>query len=332
MAVKKGHLKQRGGSHVEDGTDAMPPGAPDLRAMLAKGVPKILLRLAFILLTHNELNTWGDLDAVEYFAGCRCITFAMRALGYRAMPFELNLSRRMNMESDIGFALAIMMLLRLEARGLLWLAPVCSSWVWMNLGTSKRNKIAIFGDCDYHYVRAANLQVARVCLLLEWACAMGIYWALEQPISSLLEFHPRYQALLAKHLVYVFTVELGAYGANSLKRIKIYTNAKWLCELGTATVPRGTTFLNSGTVAIKYVDSKGETKVKGGPDLRATQAYPPRFGIAIAALYAQNARPAEHASACTETRSQLRKVLKMSSQDDAWEDANLAGVFTYLRT
>ena len=315
----------------DEASDAMPPTAPDLHALLLRGVPKILLRLAFILLIHNELNTWSDLDCVEYFAGCRSITRAMAALGYRAMPFELNLSRRMNMETDIGFALALMMLLRLKSTGLLWLAPVCSSWIWMNLGTSKRNKIAIFGDQTHNYVRAANLQVARVCLLLEWACAMGQHWGLEQPISSLLEFHPRFQDLLAKYIIHIFTVELGAYGADSLKRIKVYTNVAWLAELGERVVPRGSTFLKAGTVAIKYLDTNGDLKVKGGPDLRATQAYPAQFGMSIARLYARNARLAA-ASAPRSTRAELRKILKMTHADDAWEDAQLGGVFEYLKT
>lgn len=45
---------------------------------------------------------------------------------------------------------------------------VCSSWIHMNCGTSRRSKVCPEGDCRKPYVRAANEMVSRslVCSLL----------------------------------------------------------------------------------------------------------------------------------------------------------------------
>ncbi len=57
---------------------------------------------------------------------------------------------------DAGFAQLVVYILRLQADGMIWWAPPCSSWVWINRGTAKRSKTNVLGDCSLDYVAAAD--------------------------------------------------------------------------------------------------------------------------------------------------------------------------------
>ena len=78
---------------------------------------------------------------------------------------------------------------------LLHFATVCSSWVIINRGTSQRSDGEPLGpnggESARHYVRAANVMVARVSLLMIFALCLGHDVILEQPSSSLMFKHPR---------------------------------------------------------------------------------------------------------------------------------------------
>ncbi len=78
------------------------------------------------------------------------------------------------------------------------MAPVCSSWTFLNRGTSGRHRSMPLGRfCLHEYVREANVMVSR-CTLLAWAAlAVGAFYCLEQPAGSLLQYHPRWQQLIA---------------------------------------------------------------------------------------------------------------------------------------
>lgn len=73
------------------------------------------------------------------------------------------------------------------------LAPVCSSWVFMNRATSMRTFASPLGDPQSVGVQDANRMVSRVVLLLAVAWAKGMFVIWEQPKGSLMEQHPRMQ-------------------------------------------------------------------------------------------------------------------------------------------
>lgn len=103
------------------------------------------------------------------------------------------------------------------------LAPVCASWVFMSRGTTKRCQTYPLGDESVQCVRAGNLMVARVALMIRLLHSKGVVWVLEQPSSSLLMHHPRMQALLRDGIpVYKIMVWLGAYGGTSPKCTHLY--------------------------------------------------------------------------------------------------------------
>lgn len=48
------------------------------------------------------------------------------------------------------------------SRAFVFLAPVCSSWVWINMATSKRSRRFPLGDQGHGPTAAGNLMVSRL--------------------------------------------------------------------------------------------------------------------------------------------------------------------------
>eukprot|EP00959_Pyramimonas_sp_CCMP1952_P307188 6429575-Pyramimonas_sp.AAC.1 len=65
------------------------------------------------------------------------------------------------MNSDAGFANALHMVLRCKPGGIHVLAPVCSTWAWVNRHTAGRKEWDPLGNTKRPQVMAANKMVAR---------------------------------------------------------------------------------------------------------------------------------------------------------------------------
>ena len=313
----------------------LPLGAPCLVTLLASGVPKVLLRvLLLLILQENLARGFCDCDGIELFAGCMAITAAFQAIGYLFIPFEIKLSRRMDINSQVGFSVALRMMLRLRRNkgSIVWLAPVCSSWTWTNRGTSLRSPLDPEGNTEHKYIRDANLMVSRTILLVELAIALGVTFFLEQPMNSLMKFHARFQTLLARHLIYEVTFGVGAFGGETAKPLTVFSNAMWVNELYKPIKP-GTVFSPAEPVTVKYKDGHGCDRVKGGPGMKKSEAYTREMGDHVAAVCARH-RPLGPVEVFQGQGSleETRRALRMQPADDLWLDAELKEVMDYLRS
>ena len=189
-------------------------------------------------------------------------------------------------------ALALVLVLRTCPGGLLFLAPVCSSWVFMCLGTSRRNRYDSLGNTDLRFVRDANKMVSRCAILILLATALGIYWILEQPLSSLMIFHPRLQDIVTLMRVWQVSFKMSQFGARSEKPTKLYSNAEWVSDIANAEscVDDLNCDLDSLETYVKYFDKDGHPKVKGGRDLKLTQEYPRKIGVEVRRAWRNRAR------------------------------------------
>ncbi|CAK8996761.1 unnamed protein product [Durusdinium trenchii] len=124
--------------------------------------------------------------------------------------------------------------------------------------------------------------VTRCCIMIYICCSLGLPWILEQPGSSLLQYHPDFQRICAKFTVYRVFVWLGSYGGSSPKGTLLYSSCKWIQELY---LPLPSDREWDGDISIKYIDSSGHHRVQGGPGLKASQYYPKLFGHAVAQLW-----------------------------------------------
>ena len=86
-------------------------------------------------------------------------------------------------------------------------------------GTTKRRYFLVKGDPSQACVRIANQLARRICYLLELHYVKGVYYVLENPISSLLWKFRCVQQILARHGAKRVVVALGSMGANTLKPV-----------------------------------------------------------------------------------------------------------------
>jgi len=75
-----------------------------------------------------------------------------------------------------------------------WFGIVCSSWVWMSRSTTGRNGLNVLGNVTESTMNG-NRMVSRVVLLFMLASARGAACFLEQPVTSLMYLHERFQEL-----------------------------------------------------------------------------------------------------------------------------------------
>jgi len=149
----------------------------------------------------------------------------------------------------------------------------------------------IWGDTNHKFVRDANVQVSRCALLIHLAMALGIVWILEQPLSSLLIFHPRMQDLAKDFAMYKISFAMERYGSKTKKPTKLYSNADWIGDFADSEwyVDPNPDF-DSPVTYTKYFDANGQPKVQGGKDLKNTQDYTRRFAQEVRSLWRTNCR------------------------------------------
>ena len=113
------------------------------------------------LLRIAEDLSW--VTCCEIFAGCKAVASAFRAHGWESRTIERDdCFIWENIESDRGFLYAISMFFRMMRGGsLLWLAPVCGSWIWASRSGSGRTFDDPDGNTKRAFVRSGNLQCVR---------------------------------------------------------------------------------------------------------------------------------------------------------------------------
>jgi hypothetical protein len=158
------------------------------------GVPASWVRL--VMYVASVAAPVRDLDLLELFAGQGMLHKSAKLLGLASMGMDKELNpKHHDLLTTTGLMHAIRAVLRLRVNSLLFLGIPCSSWVWMNRGTSKRSKSNPLGDSSVPSVDTTNRLTSRCVLLIMTAIARGATWLLEQPASSLLPHHPRVEQL-----------------------------------------------------------------------------------------------------------------------------------------
>ena len=179
-------------------------------------------------------------------------------------------------QRDEATGVRIWVIAQLFLDGLDWIALKCSSWVWINRGTSKRTKDNWEGDESRPGVLEANRSTVRVCIILLLGDALGNKQSLEQPISSSLEDVPHLAAAFQVLGCDKMTTPLGAFGADSVKYVKFWYNWNDMHKLKR----KKPVMQNPASLATKVGMS-----VTGIPsNLEASAAYPAEFGLHAAHL------------------------------------------------
>lgn len=129
------------------------------------------------------------IDFAEFFVGDQAVSRALRAAGFSGHSHDIVVGACMNILGSAGFAccpwffictklehfnshfrLALSSVWALRPHGLLWSAPVCSSWVWMSRSVSaglNLSMIALPGFCFlYTYIQVKMSLFCTLCFIL----------------------------------------------------------------------------------------------------------------------------------------------------------------------
>ena len=309
-------------------------------AIAKLGAPLVLLRLVWLTLTNALINMDKGVDAVEYFAGMKAVTKGYLPAGYSCCSFEKNDAwDAQDFCSDNGFALAVLLALKVEPAGAALAAPVCSSWIVLNVGTSGRAPHRPLGNAWLPYVAEANMMITRLVLLLLIFSSKSVWWVVEQPCNSMMQHHPRWQWLMRTMVVYRHSMKMLDFNAPSSKPHWLYSNKPWVAEIDLyKPTPRSIAIQPVVEMTKSKYTVDGKRSFSGGKDMKSSQQYPPAFGHAVASVYT-NHRAELKMSADNENHTTEKFIktcgdyvmAKVTHSDDAvglgaWHDAKLEGV------
>jgi len=303
--------------------------------------PVVLGRLIIKLLDAVGQLPECDLHHVEYFAGCAHVAKAMLSAGYSVAAYEIRRDPIYHdFLSDRGFAVAVLLLLRLRSDGWLLAAIVCSSFVRINAG-SRRSQGRPLGDTTLPGVAAGNIMASRLALLAILASCLGCTFVIEQPAGSMLQWHPRMQLLCTRCVIRRKSIQMWDFGAASVKPTWLYSNGLWFRDIDRFRVPRAGE--PPRALVCRFRDVKGAVRFRGTGLLKPSQSYPEPFGTALERAYTLNRaglvdRASQHRervlaySETVEVKALIGVLRDDSSYDGCagWRDANLDAVFACL--
>ena len=217
---------------------ALSPAEVKRRRSVADGLKLRVLNFSVqeILDDEHLEPTCRDLDCVELWSGVASVHGAAVGIGAASVAFDRDRivgvtdNKASATTEDItcynGFKHALGLVMRLRPGGLLWMAPVCSSFLFMNLVNTKRSRSTVpayMGATSYQPVCDGNLMAKVACVLFIVAWARAVEAAIENPANSLMflygPVHQTFSQLSAHYTVCARCVfDDNPYGQRPLKR------------------------------------------------------------------------------------------------------------------
>eukprot|EP00435_Cladocopium_sp_Y103_P011891 s3618_g3.t1 len=233
--------------------------------------------------------TLSDLDMVELFSGEGELTRQCRSYGIDCRGFDILKNPLHDLASAEGFCIALTQTLRVKRNGVIWGGNPCSSWVWISdHSTKRRSSLGVMGDEEVPSVALTNCLAARFALLAMIAVIRGLFWCVEQPMSSLLPQCP-YMAHVLTNMMPAFIQRtwLGAFQHWCCKPTQLFESWPSLEKLKATLSKQQRRALkdSSDGMYTKKTRPDGSTQVTGGKRLRSSGACPPEFGKKVAKLF-----------------------------------------------
>ena len=140
MAKHNGRQKKRKPSKKIKRNRAPLKGKDLVQLLMDIKAPAIVIYLVVLILNNPNFETSPTLDGVEWFCGDRAITKSFVKKGYNFRGYDIRICNTlMDIMTTEGFLTALNFAVKLCLAGFGHLAIVCSSWVFMNSGLSKRS-------------------------------------------------------------------------------------------------------------------------------------------------------------------------------------------------
>ena len=165
--------------------------------------------------------------------------------------------------------------------------------------------------------------MARFVIIALVAIAAGATVIIEQPASSLMNLHPKFEFMEQLSYLGIFPLHtvkcwMGMYGASTPKPTKLWTTSSWAQQLNN--VIRGVNtklMFRSDAVVVRSKDENGVNKVRASSELKMTQRYPWGFADEILTLWLK--------STYVPMKCDFPAVAEQT-----WDDANLDGPKAFL--
>lgn len=303
-----------------------------LRCMGAPAVISLLVNAIFAMPLQ-----WGpthELGHLELFAGDCSVTKGEFKEG-RTNSIALDIRHNpetMDLATPVGFLTACYHATCLRVGGGLLAAPVCSSFVFMSSGTSRRSMAQPLGEVKYPSVALGNLLCARTLVVLLIAASLQCWWILEQPQGSWMEVHPLFQQVLRLMEVWRHRLSMGSYGAPSEKPTWLYSSNEAITHLEEFK-PRGVKCEEKVSLVDHYLDGEGNKRIKGNSNLKLSQSYPVGFGVALARLRTahQKTNRTKALKTIKENVKKSRTIPRKTQKDGQWiKHAELQSIFDFI--
>ena len=219
----------------------------------------------------SKLRKWRNF--VDLMSGCDEYTTAMLNKGRHGAGFEITRDPDEDITKLAGLLWCGVMIFELVPGSTVTAAPTCSSWVVINRFTSGRDKnIFITGDIERKYVQKANVEVQHTAWLFFLATALGHFTMLEQPASTIMQFHPGMAAAMDVVGMDRQHVWMGAFGATTPKSTFLFdTFPKKLMTSLKRKKPASKKKHYEGNNGVYYVCEHGW--FNGGKALKATSKW-----------------------------------------------------------
>jgi len=230
-----------------------------------------------------------NLDVCELWSGVGAVAGAARIRALSAQEFDKARTPMEDITSLSGFRQALQYVLSLREGGLLMMAPVCSSFVWLNSSRCMRTAENHFaGRVSYEPVHTGNVMGEMAAFLFAVAWARGAHVVLENPPAShLWDYLPVKRVLEAinshtplHHIVtYRCAFDDAPHGERYLKPYKFLGSGSWL--------ERARRSCDCPDRRHRELAVSHDGAVSGIRDrLTESAAYPPRLGAAIVNAWA----------------------------------------------
>ena len=249
----------------------------------------------------GKLRVLRDIDIVDVCAGRARVTCWARHAQLQAVAIDRAYGEHLDICTEEGFAIVILLVLRIKENGLMMAAPQCSSWIWINKHIHKRKRDNVVGDTSIPTVVEGNMLNQRVALLAGICSLNGVHWMIEQPGSSQFFQTACMTSVIEKTNAKRVWTWLGAFGHPSPKPTLLYGTAPFMSALRRsnyadseaaglpANVGKPTAQLKAGTHSAKLVTvvtkDDGTRKVTGSKQaLQLSQVYPACFALEVVKL------------------------------------------------
>jgi len=218
--------------------------------------------------------------AAEIFSGAHTWTDEWQAAGLEALTYDIvDEPELQDATTVVGIDNLVGIASRVTKKGVVHLAPRCSTYVFINLSTSGRSRLNPEGDLSKPQVVEANGIAKTVAQIITFLTARDVFYVIEQPRNSMF-YHLDVvsEALSSTGAVRLSFCMGDLFGGQSAKPTELWGTAPYL--LSVSNVPK---ILREQTVQLARCRDGKVTGMKHL--LKKSQVYPLEYGRRIAYLH-----------------------------------------------